>query len=363
MTPGRWLTRGASVTSLLFAVVSVAVLSLAQRTWMGGRIPSASVTGSAALAAGDSGVFASPILPSTVRARLPHADAESAAVAIGYWEVPSVQDVSVPYYKERPLERRHFCGRSYYVRPVVAMPDTNVISSNVGNDWGMWAPTWVMPICDDAERVRTTVLLSDVTLGLRVIQGDGPGDAPELVPTPGTFPHIGYWHSRYFPDSERGIGMTPETAIAVAAARLIGTGARVAEVPEAFTIIMPPNEGARSADSRRTFARTAICPRWRLTLDRPVALRGTQSGQVVRTRTLYVARGALGCEGAPVLQIPKPSQPTTVAFSYSIRPVQPRDSVPSSVKHRPPKFPDTQFRWTTLRVSEPIWFEDARVVR
>ncbi|HEY2376062.1 MAG TPA: hypothetical protein VGH98_08820 [Gemmatimonadaceae bacterium] len=262
MTPTRWLTSGAWVALLLHAVVGVAALGLAQRAWMGGRVLPASVTGRAARDVGDSGVFASPVLPRNVRSTIPHADAESAAVAMGYWEAPSVQDLTVRYFREIPTERRHFCGRSYYVRPVIAMPDRTVVNSNIGNDWAMWAATWVVPICDDAGRVRTSVHFSDIRSGLRVILGDGPGDVPVLVPAPRTFPHIGLWHARFFPDWERGIGMTPETAVGVAVTWLRGTGARVAEVPEAFTIIAAPE--VSPTHSSRPFASTPQCARWRL---------------------------------------------------------------------------------------------------
>ena len=354
VTPGRWLAGGAWAALLLFVLVSVAVLGLAERVWKGARVTITAVTGNAAAAVGDSGVFASPLLPPNVLPAIPHADAESAAVAMGYWGVPSFQDLTaLPEYKERYLERRHFCGRSYYVRPVVAMPDTNVVRANSGNAWGMWSPTWVMPICDDANRVRTSVEFSDVPQRLRVIQGDRPGDVPELVPAAGTFPHIGQWPWRYFPDWERGIGMTPETAVDVAVTWLRGTGARVAEVPEAFTIIMPLNSWRRPKGDSTPFAPTAQCARWRLTLDRPVLLRGTSSHQVIRTRTVYAVRGEGGCRGNLILEIPKPSQPATVPFMYM---------VPALPGH-PPLTRDPELRWTTLRVVEPIWFEPARPVR
>jgi len=35
-------------------------------------------------------------------------------VALGYWDAPGVQDLTaLPDYEEIPLERRHFCGRTY----------------------------------------------------------------------------------------------------------------------------------------------------------------------------------------------------------------------------------------------------------
>jgi hypothetical protein len=363
VNPGSWLTSGARVAILLSAVVAVAVLGLAQRALMGARVPRALVMGRAAASLGDSGVFASPVVPPNAWPTVPHADAESAAVAMGYWDVPSYQDfTSVPAYKDRPLERRHYCGRSYYVRPVVAMPDTNVVQSHVGNDWGMWAPTWVVPICDDVGRVRTSVHLSDVPTGLRVVLGDQEGDVPEMVHGPRSFPHIGLWNSRFFPDWERGIGMTPETAVAVAAAIFESTGARVAEVPEAFTMIMPPYTVPGITHlSPSTYAWTSLCVRWRLTLDRPVTLRGAKTGQTIRSHTVYVVRGESGCYGVPELQIPKPSQPTTVPFMYTVGPVIPDSGLPP-VNGRPVQLPPPEFRWTTLRVLEPIWFEPARLM-
>ena len=148
---------------------------------------------------------------------------------MGYWAAPSMQDRTVPYHHDLPTEGRRFCGRSYYVRPVLAMPDTTVVRSTNGNDWMMWAPTWVMPICDDVGLVRTSVQFADLPQALRVRQGPGPRDVPELVPDSGTFPHIGQWSAKQIDDWERGIGLTPESAVTVVSALLEKTGARVAE--------------------------------------------------------------------------------------------------------------------------------------
>lgn len=275
-------------------------------------------------------------------------------MAFGYWQAPSVRDRTVPYPHDIPTEQRRFCGRSYYVRPVAAMPDTIVVRSNTLNDWMLWSPTWVMPICDDKGIVRSSVHFADVMTGLRVIQGPAAHDVPELVPDSGSFPHIGQWTSKQMSDWERGIGMTPETAVTAAAAFLEKTGARVAEVPEAFTMIrlLPPAPPEIRAP--RIFADVAVCPRWRLTLDRPLTLRGTVSGQVVHTHTVFITRSDGGCRGAPVLQIPKPAQPTTVPFAYDASRPPPRGN-----RHVGPRTPE--FRWTTLRVVEPLWFEEARL--
>ena len=316
------------------------------------RVPRSSVTGRAAAAVGDSGIFASPVLPRGAVPLIPHADAESAAVAMGYWEAPAVQDRTVPYYHEIPTERRHFCGRSFYVRQVAAMPDTTVVRTQGGNDWMMWAPTWVMPICDDKGTVRSSVEFTDLPTGLHVIQGPAAHDVPELVPDSATFPHISQWPSKFMHDWERGIGMTPETAVTVAVAMLERTGARVAEVPEAFVMVRQIDASPPANPSTQIVADLAICPRWRLTLDRPVTLRGANTGQVVRTQTVYVTRSESGCHGKPVLQIPKPSQPETIPFMYNAN--QPR---PGSRIVGPN---NADFRWIALRVIEPIWFQSAR---
>lgn len=360
MTPRHRLPRGAYVLLLACALAGAAALGLARREQMGGGIPLTMVTGRAGAAVGDSGVFASPALTEGVHPAIPHADAQVAAEAMAYWDVPGYQDLTVPYYQERPLERRHYCGRTYYVRPVVVMPDTTLVRSNTANDWMLWAPTWVVPICDDAGRVRTSVHFADVPQGLRVVQGDRQDDVPELVPDSGTFPYIGFLSERMLPGWERGIGTTPETAVAVAVARLRGTGARVTEVPEAFTNVMLLDPAPPVADSSRITAHIAICPRWRLRLDRSVVLRGAASNQVVRTRTVYVTRGKGGCTGSPMLQIPTPQQPTMVPFMYLAQLRLPRSIAMPPTGDGPAGLPDLKPQWTTLRVSEPIWFEEAR---
>src|SRR5690242_20050880 len=106
MTPGRWLARGVFISLLVYVVAGVGGLALVERAAVGARVPRAFVAGLAAAAVGDSGVFATPILPRGAHPTIPHADAESAAVAAGYREAPSVQDVTaLPEYKEIPLER------------------------------------------------------------------------------------------------------------------------------------------------------------------------------------------------------------------------------------------------------------------
>lgn len=341
--------------ALACVVAGASGIACAPRAEARARVPAGSVTGRAAAAVGDSGVFASPVLPYGVRPVIPHADAESAAVAAGFGEAPSVQDLTVPYYHNIPTERRRFCGRSYYVRPVLVLPDTTVVRSSTGNDWMMWAPTWVMPICDDKGLVRATAGLIDLPLRLRVRQGPGPRDVPELVPDSGTIPHLGRWPSKFMRDWERGIGMTPESAVMVVTALLGKTGARVAEVPEAFTVVRRLDPSPPMIRSPRIGGDLALCPRWRLTLDRPVTLRATPSGRVARTQTVYVTRSKGGCEGAPLVQVPAPPQSATVPFMYVVQSVRPGNRIIG--------LPDPELRWTVLRVLEPLWFEEARLER
>ena len=353
MTRARWLTRRVCLAAL--ACVGASVMACAPKGGTRARVPRGSVTGRAATAVGDSGIFVSPVHPYDVRPVIPHADAESAAVAMGYREAPSVQDLSVPYYHNIPTERRRFCGRSYYVRPVLAMPDTTVVRSTTLNDWMMWAPTWVMSICDDQGLSRSSVYLTDVPPGLRVRQGPGPRDVPELVPDSGTFPHIGHSPSEKRAHWDEDIGLTPESAVKAVAALLEKTGAHVADVPAAFMTVSLLDPQPPVIRTPRIWGDLPMCPHWRLTLDRPVTLRGTVSARVARTRTVYVARGKR-CRGAPLMQIPAPAQPTAVPFMYVVSHLA-RSGSPSV------KPPDPELRWTTLRPVEPLWFEDARLER
>lgn len=351
-TRAGWLTRSVRIGALAFAVASG--IACAPPGGTRARVPRGSVTGRAAAAVGDSGIFASPVQPRGVRPVIPHADAESAAVAMAYMAAPSFQDPSVPYPHSIPTEQRRFCGRSYYVRPVVAMPDTTIVRSMSGNDWMTWSPTWVMPICDDEGIVRGSVHFTDLPPRLRVRQGPGPRDVPELVPDSGTIPHIGEWPLMFMRDWERGIGMTPETAVAAAIALLGKTAARVAEVPEAFMIVKVVDPSPPMIRMPRIVGHLAMCPRWRLTVDRPVTMRGIGSRQLVRTRTVYVTRKQDGCLGAPIVEIAMPVQATTVPFMYAVMP---------QLGTRVPRPYDLELRWTTLRVVEPLLFEEARLER
>jgi hypothetical protein len=146
-------------------------------------------------------------------------------------------------------------------------------------------------------------------------------------------------------------------------AQLAGTGARITEVPEAFMLVVPPRVPELRARLPQPNIQTHLCPRWRLTLDRAVTLRGMTSGQLVRTRTVYAARGDIGCAGAPTLQIPRPAQPTKLPFSYGVRPAMPRDSVVPARGGRPGLLPPPEMHSTALRVTQPVWYEAARLSR
>ncbi|MFN2563495.1 MAG: hypothetical protein ABR499_00620 [Gemmatimonadaceae bacterium] len=352
----------ARATVLLYALAGAAVLGLLERAQEGARVRSKMVTGRAAAAAGDSGAFAMPGPPPGVRPVVPRADAESAAVALGYRYAPSYRVLGAGHYEERPAERRSVCGRSYYVRSVVALPPDSVTASSVTNDIvATWGPAWVVPVCDDAGFARTTAIVADAPTRLRVLLGDQPGDVPVLVYPRDSYGHVGrgdFPHSR---DWERGIALSPETAVAVAVARLAGTGARVTEVPEAFKVVVRSLTPPKHSTEQQSAIQPHSCPRWRLTLDRAVTLRGTASDQIVRTRTVYVARGDNGCAGAPALQIPRPVQPGTLPFMYGVLPGLRRDFVLPPADVRPAKVAGAEIRWTALRVTEPIWFEGARL--
>lgn len=362
MSPRRRLASAALVTVLLYVVAGTAALGLVLQARGGARVPLETVTGRAAAAVGDSGAFAMSAPPPGVRPVMLLADAESAAVAMAYFWAPSYQDTSVPYYQTRPTERRRLCGRSYYVRPVVALPDSHVVHSAVTTDFVItWGPAWVIPACDAAGFPRRTTLVADAPTGLRVLLGDHPDDVPELVFPMSEPPRIGSVDPWLFRGWERGIALSPETAVTVAATELAAAGARIADVPEAFVVVIPPDVAPKQAAIPQTPVQPQACPRWRLMLDRAVVLRGLTSNQVVRTRTVYVARGDSGCDGPPTLQIPRPAQPATLPFMYGVRPGWPRDTVLMPVNGRPVRPPDLQERWAALRVTEPVWFEEARL--
>ena len=362
VSPRRWLASAACVTVFVYAVAGTAALGLALQARERARVPRESVVGRAAEAVGSGGTFRMSVPPPGVRPVMLRADAESAAVAMAYLQAPSRQDPTVPYYRERPTESRHLCGRSYYVRPVVALPDSLVVRSAVTTNFvTMWGPAWVVPACDAAGYPRTTTLVADAPTDLRVVLGDHPDDVPELVFPRHEYAHIGSLDPWWFRHWEHGVALSPETAVTVAATALATTGARVAEVPEAFMVVIPPNVVRRPGAIPQTVTQPQACPRWRLTLDRTVALRGVTSSRTVRTRTVYVARGDVGCDGAPTLQIPRPEQPTTLPFMYGVRPGWSRDTVLAPVNGRSVRPPDPEMRWLGLRVTEPVWFEGARI--
>ena len=360
----RWKAAAASVALLAYLAAAIA----AARMSGAGREPRISremVTGRAAAALDGSGRFVLSGEPIDVHPALARANAESAAVAQAYWFAPTRTVFRQRETVERPTERRHVCSQSYYIRPVVALPPDSVSASSVTGDFAMQAgPVWVVPVCDDAGVVRTTTLVADAPTRLRVILGDQPGDVPELV-----YPHdrsgrvvsMNMRRERGWPG---GISLLPESAVTVAATRLAGTGALVSEPPQAFMVVIPPDRVPHRMPRRTLFDQAITqghaCPRWRLVLDRPVTLRGVSSGQVVRTSIVYAARGDNGCVGKPTLQIPRSVQPTTLPFSYGVRPGFPRDTVLAPRNGHPVDFPPPQMRSIALRVTAPVWFEEAR---
>jgi hypothetical protein len=353
------LASGACLIVAAYAVAGLWALGMAERLQDGARIPTRIVTGGAAAALGRNGTFAMTGAPPGVLPTVPLVDAESAAVALAYRSAPTHKVMRLGELVERPSERRHVCGRSYYVRSVVTVPDSVAKQPFTADMVMFWGPTWVVPVCDDAGTARTTAIVADAPTRARVVLGDQPGDVPELV-----YPRDGYGHIVSMPGRfrgwEQGIALTPETAVAIAARELAGTGARVAQIPEAFKLVLPPSATPRDSTMDQSMSQPGACPRWRLTLDRDVTLRGTVSRQVVRTRTVYVARGDNGCEGAPTLQIPRSTQPTTLPFWYGMRPPVPHPVVPRQGP-LPADLSPLETRRAALRVIQPIWFERARL--
>jgi hypothetical protein len=359
LRPRSWLTNAVSAALLLVSVAGAAGLGIIQRIRMGPRVPSALVTGRAAAALGDSGAFAMSAAPAGVRPALALADAESAAVAFAYWFAPKWKVFRPREIVERPSERRSVCGRSYYVRSVVVVPDSVARIATTTNMLMQWGPEWVVPVCDDFGRARTTVTVGDAATRLRVVLGDQPGDVPELV-----FPRNERWHVSWAPEKlmhewERGIALLPETAVRAATAQLSGTGARVADVPVAYRIVVSPQELKVGSMAQPPFGQGPSCPRWRLVLDRVVTLRGVTSGRIVDTRTVYVTRADMGCGGVPLLQIPQPTQPPTLASWYRVEDGTPNPELLRGACLAVPPPSDT--RCTELRVTEPVWFVEARL--
>ena len=78
----------------------------------------------------------------------------------------------------------------------------------LATSWIMWAPTWVMTVCDDQGLLRSSVYLTDLPPGLRVRQGAGtPPMSPSWCQTAGTLPHIGQLRSEKGTHWENAIGL------------------------------------------------------------------------------------------------------------------------------------------------------------
>ena len=324
------------------------------------------VTGPAAAAIGDSGIFDLRGSVDGAPHVIARADAESAAVAFAYgWEAPSnlvfsqsnLSPHRIPHAEIHPLERRSVCDRSYHVRPVVAMPDTLSVRSPT-SDVTVWGPIWVVPICNDGGSVKAIVLVADMPMAVQVVVGDRPGAVPELTFPDSTFPHIGMAPVQMMDGQGRGIGLSPERAVAAAVSALAANGGvHVREVPDAFPIIM--SVPAPTPGRTQALPQGRECPRWRLRLDRDVRLRGRISGQVVSTATVYVSRDKFGCGGDATLEIPRPNQPTTLPYAYGVYAPMLDSTAPVPGRRAPPR--PIEFRSTALRVTEPIWFEPAQL--
>ena len=358
-----WLLLAARLGAILTFLVLAAVLGLSWHARNGTRLRLEFVSGRAAAALGDSGVFAMHGAPPGILPKLPLADAESAAVADAYRFAPTHWITRGREILERPSERRHVCGRAFYMRPVISVPDS-LSAQRITTDLTLlWGPVWIVPVCNDAGIAETTVAIADAPTELRVTLGDQPEDVPELnFPRDLLRAHIVWTDPTRSIDWDRGIALSPETAGAVASATLKGTGARVNDVPEAFHVVLSSRDGESPDSIFQSATQPPACLRWRLTLDRPVLLRGRASGQIARTNTVYVARGPWGCDRTATMQIPRPLQPRTIHFLYDLwrHKVGSKDPRPEHGGNLSSLF---KMRSTIVPVREPLWFEPAELVR
>lgn len=290
------LIRAVRVSALLTAVTAVAVLACALGAWPQVHVPRGSVTGQAAAAVGDSGIFAPPTLPRAAPGRSCHSQNTSASVPrahrgtmvfrdrrLGYPTVPyepGIRRDRAPRMRTRVLSSPNAGDAGCERREDHEYEPSDNVAAAVGNSrMRRFGP-----------RARLGLLAGRPTRGAGH-PGPGPTDVPELEADLETAPHIGRDARFSSADWERGIKPTPETAVATVAAVLGPTGARVAEVPAAFAggeKFGPEDVFEHPGPKRTLFIQLVAQPlsrRWRLTLDRAVTLHGTASRQVVRTRT------------------------------------------------------------------------------
>ena len=178
--PSTWLLLAARLGAFLTVLVLAAVVGLSWHARYGTRLRPSVVSGRAAAALGDSGVFAMHGAPPGILPKLPLADAESAAVADAYRVAPTHWIRRGKEILERPSERRHVCGRAFYMRPVISVPDS-LSKQRITTDLALlWGPVWIVPVCNDAGIAETTAAVADAPTELRVTLGDQPEDVPEL---------------------------------------------------------------------------------------------------------------------------------------------------------------------------------------
>jgi hypothetical protein len=185
------------------------------------------------------------------------------------------------------------CGRTYLaISPYADLPAGSPanVTRFVGTQWMVSLCNGPLPVIS----VAVSVYASDVQLQQRIIASQpAPNDFSDAaIPVGGSIP------------------ISPERAVQIAA---LATGRRITEVPE---LVLPSTPHAPQL------------ARWRLILDRPVMVRGLQSGKLRASSELLVGFGstdrtlAVGAENpdaSPTLEVRSASSDGTVTATTLVR--------------------------------------------
>lgn len=224
----------------------------------------------------------------------PRQDLLALAAAFGPWAARGIGFERIAEMRGAPIDLAALrpCGRAVYIATPFALPDgaPTWVHRSLG-------PQWIFPLCESATAPPAVTLIVAANTTTQLIDG-WPIDPPDSSGAP------------YMPIGVRlGESAPWMSAERAAAAVYRATGARIARVPEA-------------AGTTDYVTEEATCYYWKLTVDRPVRVRGLASGTVseVTDFFVFVVRCMLVPEPPSGVLVATPTQPAFIRQLTAVHP-------------------------------------------
>ena len=265
------------------------------------------VTGVAAAALGAGGLFIMP-LPASVLGQIPLDTAREQTLQFAKYVTNNlllrgvVESGRGGYWTDP--HRLVLCSHDvHFIRPQIAHPDIDSLPDQ-GRELLLrkFGPQWLLALCGEKGEPQMTVQVALEGNAVRFLGGLPIEPDPFLL-------------SAFSP---HGVPLDWPDALPVSAERAVRfaydqLGARITEIPELF--VRGDSDAGAAYDLQPGAARN--CNRWRIALDRDVAVQRAVGAAVRMTNVVYVASySCRGTDVAPLLQLPVEAHPTEVSVRY-----------------------------------------------